>query len=110
MTVIDACAQITYVTSTNESIIVQTAAIDFDLLSVQVLLDKGAEVNTSDEVTAVTPLMAASQCGHADVVMELLKAGANVNAGLKATGQSAVCGMRWKVLCCNQGTSGQVSK
>lgn len=53
----------------------------------QVLLDKGAEVNDSDEVTSVTPLMAAAQCGHMDVVSVLLKAGSNVNARLIATGQ-----------------------
>ncbi len=53
------------------------------------LLDKDAEVNTSEVVDSVTPLMAASQCGHAEVASELLKGGANVNVRLKATGESA---------------------
>ena len=49
----------------------------------QFLLDKGARVNVADEVTSLTSLMAAAQCGHADIVTKLIKAGSNVNTVLK---------------------------
>ena len=49
----------------------------------QFLLDKGADVIRESEVPSLTPLMAASQCGHTDIAAKLIKAGSNVNAGLK---------------------------
>ena len=40
-------------------------------------------MNVAEEVTSLTPLMAAAQCGHLDIVDKLIKAGCNVNAVLK---------------------------
>ena len=40
-------------------------------------------MNVTEEVTSLTPLMAAAQCGHLDIVDKLIKAGCNVNAVLK---------------------------
>ena len=53
---------------------------------VQVLLEKGAEVMSGDEVLSPTPLMVAAQCGHESIVSQLLSHGSNVNARLQAIG------------------------
>ena len=50
------------------------------------LLKQGAKVASSEVASSLTPLMAASQCGHEDVVSELVRGGGNVNTKLKATG------------------------
>ena len=40
-------------------------------------------MNVEEEVTSLTPLMAAAQCGHVDIAGKLIKAGSSVNAVLK---------------------------
>ena len=42
------------------------------------------------ESCTLTPLMAASQCGHAEVVQELLRGGARSEVKLKATKWTAL--------------------
>lgn len=49
----------------------------------QFLLEQGAAVNSDDEVSSLTPLMAAAQCGHVEIADKLIRAGSNVNAVLK---------------------------
>ena len=52
------------------------------------LLNVGAEVNPvdgSEGADTLTPLMAATQCGHVEIVAELLRRGANVDTKLKGT-------------------------
>lgn len=40
--------------------------------------------------STLTPLMAASQCGHVEVVQELLRGGAKLEVKLQATGWTAL--------------------
>lgn len=47
-------------------------------------------VSNEDISCTLTPLMAASQCGHIDVVRELLRGGAKVDVKLKAAGWTAL--------------------
>ena len=58
--------------------------------SLQVLLSEGAEVNRREKVESLTPLMAASQCGHDAIVTQLISSGSFVNAHIKATGWTAI--------------------
>ncbi len=57
------------------------------------LLNVGAEANpdtSTGGVTTLTPLMAATQCGHGEIVQELLRRGADVGACLKGTRWTAL--------------------
>ena len=58
------------------------AAASGDAHSVRNLLNRGANVNTTDE-DSLTPLITASMLGHTDVVKLLLKANADVNKSVK---------------------------
>ena len=40
-------------------------------------------MNAAEEVTSLTSLMAAAQCGHLEIATKLIKAGSNVNTVLK---------------------------
>ena len=40
-------------------------------------------MNEAEEVSSLTSLMAAAQCGHVNIVAKLIKAGSNVNAVCK---------------------------
>ena len=57
------------------------------------LLNLGAEVNPEEdasEVKTLTPLMAAAQCGHVEILRDLLRVGARVETKLKTTGWTAL--------------------
>lgn len=56
----------------------------------QDLLNRGAGLNTADEVASVTPLMAAAQSGCEAIIEMLLNGGANPNARLSITGWTAL--------------------
>ena len=47
-------------------------------------------MNRNNEVTCLTPLMAATQCGHEDVAAQLIESGAEVNARLRTTRWTAL--------------------
>lgn len=48
------------------------------------------DVEKKLESCTLTPLMAASQCGHAEVVQELLRGGARTEVKMKATKWTAL--------------------
>ncbi|CAM9244493.1 unnamed protein product, partial [Sphacelaria rigidula] len=50
------------------------------LETVRVLLDYGASVSARDRIDQATPLHAAAEAGHAEVVVELIRHGADVEA------------------------------
>jgi formylglycine-generating enzyme required for sulfatase activity len=54
------------------------AAQNGDLRAVRVLINRGVNLDTQDDI-GVTALMAASEKGHIEVMQELISAGANVN-------------------------------
>ncbi len=57
------------------------------------LLNVGAEANpdiSTGGVATLTPLMAATQCGHVEIVQELLRRGADVGTCLKGTQWTAL--------------------
>ncbi len=56
------------------------AAKEGDTAKVQVLLDKGADVNAKDNFSSWTALMFAARYGHTTIVQALLDKDADVNA------------------------------
>ena len=59
---------------------------------VHTLINHGASVDQggTEEVEMLTPLMAAAQCGHLEIVRELLQAGACIDVRLESTGWTAL--------------------
>ena len=59
---------------------------------VHTLINHGANVNLggTEEVKTLTPLMAAAQSGHLEIVRELIQAGASSEVKLKSTGWTAL--------------------
>ena len=59
---------------------------------VHTLINHGANVNLggTEEVKTLTPLMAAAQSGHFEIVRELLQAGACTEVKMKSTGWTAL--------------------
>ncbi len=55
------------------------------------LLNEGAEPNPHEVgVASLTPLMAATQCGHVEIVRELLRRGADVKSCVRGTQWTAL--------------------
>lgn len=55
-----------------------------DMSIIELLIDYGANINAQIELTGITPLMIACSYGDIDVVVELIKRGADINAQTQA--------------------------
>jgi ankyrin repeat protein len=61
-----------------------------DIVTVEKLIDSGADINAEDNRTHMTALMGASSEGHMDIAELLINKGADVNAKATALGRTAL--------------------